>query len=87
MDKELSSRLGYIQVVLKKLVDGEQRLLIQCINGILLEYFLQEHLTQGHWQLIDQAADAQVVIIDDGALRLKDLAHLNGHLRLFVDAA
>ena len=29
VDKQLTRRLGYVQVVLKELVDGEQRLLVQ----------------------------------------------------------
>lgn len=47
VDEQLPSGLGDVQVVLKELVDGEQRLLIQRIDGVLLEHLLQEHLTQG----------------------------------------
>ena len=42
VDKELSGGLGDIQVVLKELVDGEQSLLIQGVDGVLLEDLGQE---------------------------------------------
>ncbi|MPM26155.1 hypothetical protein SDC9_72656 [bioreactor metagenome] len=65
-------------------MDGEQRLLVQRVNGILLEDLLQEHLAQCGGKLIDQTADAEVFIVDDVFLRVKDLAHLNGDLRLLI---
>ena len=45
---------------------------------------MQEHLTQSGGQLIDQTADAQILIVDDGALGVKHLAHLDGHLGLLI---
>ena len=84
MDKQLPGRLGHVQIVLKELIDGEQRLLIQGVDGILLENLLQEHLAQGGGQLIDQPADAQILIVDDIALGVKDLAHLDGDLGLLI---
>ena len=35
VDEELPGRLGDVQVVLKELVDGEERLLIQGVDGVL----------------------------------------------------
>ena len=67
-----------------ELIDGEKRFLVKRINGVLLEHFLQEHLTQDSGQLINQSADAQVLIVDDGLLVLKDLAHINGSLGLLI---
>ena len=84
VDEQLSGRLGHVQVVLEELVDGEQRLLIQRVDRILLKDFLQEHLAQGGGQLIDQAADTQVLIVDDVALGVEHLAHLDGDLGLLV---
>ena len=84
MNKQLTRRLGYVQVVLKELVDGEQRLLVQCIDGVLLEHLLQEHLAQGSRQLIDQPANTQIFVVDDVALRIEHLADLDGDLGLFV---
>ena len=65
-------------------MDGEERLLVQCVDGVLFEHLLEEHLAQGGGQLIDQPADAQILIVDDVLLRVKDLAHLNGDLCLLI---
>ena len=69
VDKQLSGSLGNIQVVLKELVDGEQGFLIQGIDGVLLKHLRQEDLAQGGGQLINQAAQAQVLIVDDALFR------------------
>ena len=84
MYKKLSRSLRYIQAVLKELVDGEQRLLIERIDGILLEHLGQEDLTERRRQLVDEAADAEVFIVDDRLFRLEDLADLDGDLCLLV---
>ena len=65
-------------------MDGEQGLLVQGVNGVLLEDLLEEHLAQGGGQLVDQPADAQVLIVDDILFRVEDLAHLNGDLGLLI---
>ena len=57
VDEQLPGGLGDVQVVLEELVDGEQRLLIQRVDGVLLEDLAQEDLAQGGGQLVDQAAD------------------------------
>ena len=44
--EQLSGSFRYIQIVFKELLDGEQSLLIQALDGTLLEYFLEEHFTQ-----------------------------------------
>ena len=62
VDKQLPGSLGNVQAVLKELIDGKQSLLIQRIQGILLEDFPQENLTQGGGQLINQTANTQILI-------------------------
>ena len=84
VDEQLAGGLGDVQVVLKELVDGEQRLLIERVDGVLLEHLGQEDLAECRRQLIDQAADAKVFIVDDGLFGVEDLADLNGDLRLLV---
>ena len=84
MDKELPGGLRDVQVVLKELVNGKQGLLVQGVNGVLLKYLLEEHPAHHRGQLVDQATDAQVLIGDDGLLRVKDLAHVDGHPGLLV---
>ena len=84
VDKELPSRLGYVQVVLKELVDGEQGLLVQGVDGVLLKHLLKEHLAQGGGQLVDQPADTQILVIDDALLRVEHPAHVDGDPRLLV---
>ena len=51
MDKQLSGRLGDVEVILEELVDREQRLLIERVDGVLLEDLGQENFTQGRRQL------------------------------------
>ena len=84
VDKQLPGGLGNVQVVLKELVDGEQSFLIQRVDGVLLENLLEEHLAQGSRQLIDQAADTQIFIVDDVLFGVKDLAYLDGDLSLLI---
>ena len=62
VDKELTGGFGYIQIVLKELVDGEQSFLIQRINGVLLKYFRKEDVTQCGGKLINQSADTEIFI-------------------------
>ena len=74
MYEQLSGGLGNVEVVFKELVDGEQGLLVEGIDGILLEDLGQEDLAQGRGQLIDQAADTEIFIVDDVLLGVEDLA-------------
>ena len=46
VDEELPGGLGHVQVVLEELVDGEQGLLVQGVDGVFLENLLEEHLAQ-----------------------------------------
>ena len=84
MDEQLPGRLRDVQVIFKEFVDGEQRLLIEGVDGILLEHLGQEDLAERRRQLIDEPPDAQVFIVDDGLLRVEHLADLNGDLCLLV---
>ena len=84
VDKELPGGLGDVQVVLKELVDGEQGLLVKRIDGILLEHLAEEDLAQCGRQLVDQAADAQVFVVDDALFGVEHLAHVNGGLGFLV---
>ena len=76
--EQLTRGLGYVQVVLEELLNREQRLLIEGVDGILLEHLGQEDLAERRRQLIDEPPDAQVFIVDDGLLRVEHLADLDG---------
>ena len=84
VDEQLAGRFGDVQIVLKELVDREQRLLIERVDGVLLEHLGQEDLAERRRELIDQAADAEIFIVDDRFFRLKDLTDLNGDLRFLI---
>ena len=84
VDEQLPGSLGHVQVVFKELVDGEQSLLVQSVDGVLLKDLLEEHLAQDGGQLIDQPADAQVLIVDDRLLGVEHLAHVDGHAGLLI---
>ena len=59
MNIKLSGCLGYIQAVLKELVDCDQSLLIKVIRGLAAENLLDKHLAQRDRKLIDQTADSR----------------------------
>ena len=87
MDVELARRLRNIEVVLKK------RLIVSSVSsssasmGFFLERFGQEHLAQRCRQLINDAADAEVIIMNDRLLVFKHFADLDGDLRLLQRSA
>ena len=78
--EQLPGGLGDVQVVLEEPLDGEQGLMVQGVDGPPAEDLLQEHLAQGGGQLVDQPGNAQMIVADDGLLRVEDLSHLQGHL-------
>ena len=84
MDEQLPGRLRNVQVILEKPVNGEQRLFIQRVNGVLLENLLQKHLAKRRRQLVNQPANAQVFIVNHILLRIENLAHVNGNLRFLI---
>ena len=71
VDEQLARRFREDQVILEELVDREERLLVERIDRVLLENLLQEHFAQCRRQLINNAADAEVVIVDDRLLVFK----------------
>ena len=84
MDVELARRLRNVEIVLKEAIDRVERVLIERLDGVFLERFGQEHLAQRRRQLINDAADAEVVIVNDRLLVFKHLADLDGDLRLLI---
>ena len=47
VDKQFSRSFGNIQIILKELIDGEQRFLVQRVDGIFLEHLGKEYLAKG----------------------------------------
>ena len=84
MYEELSRGLGDVEVVFKELVDCVERLLIQRLDRVFLEDLAEEHFAQGRRQLVDDAADAEVFVVNDGLLGVEDLADLDRGLGLLV---
>ena len=82
--EQLTGGLRHIQIVLKELVDGEQSLLIQRVDGILLEHLRQEDVTQGGGQLVDQAANTQVLVVHDALFGIEHLTHFDSGLGFLV---
>ena len=77
MDEQLSGGLGNVQVIFEETLNGEQRLVVEGLNGAALENFLQEHFAKRGRQLINQAGNAEVVIADNGLFGVEYLADLN----------
>ena len=82
--EQLTGSFGNVQIVFKEFIDGEQRLLIQRINGVLLEHFAEENLAEGGGQLINQTADTQIFIAHDALFRIENLANVNCGLRFLI---
>ena len=66
VDEQLARGLGDVQAVLKEHIDGKEGLLIERINGVFLKDLGQENLAQRRRKLIDQTADAEIFVVDDG---------------------
>ncbi len=47
VNKQLSGGFRNIQVVLKELLDGKQRFVVQAVDGAFLKDLLEEHFAQG----------------------------------------
>ena len=84
VDVQLAACLRYVQVVLKELVYRLQRVRVQGPYGVLLEDLGEEHLAEGGGQLVDDAADAEILVVDDGLLGVEHLADLDGDLGFLV---
>ena len=61
--KQLSGSFRNIQVVLEELLNGKQRFMIQRFNAAPLEYLVKKCFTQRGRQVIDQAGNAQILIV------------------------
>ena len=81
---ELSGCFRNIEVILEELVNCSQRVFIQSVYGIFLEYFIEEHLAEPCRQLIDNSAQAKGIILDNALVRFKNRTDLNGNLGLFI---
>ncbi len=63
-------------------MNGKEGFLIQTVNGAPLEHLFQEHIAQGGGQLVDQPGNTQILVTDNGLLRVKHLAHFQRNLGL-----
>ena len=84
MNIQFPGCFGNVKIVLKEAVDRLQGVLIQGLDGVLLEDLVEEHLTQGGGELIDDTAEAETLIMDDGLVAFKDAADVDGDLGLLV---
>ena len=80
MDEEFAGRLGYIEVILKESADCSRYFRIKGRGFILSEDLTDEDPAEVPGQLVDQSADAQAVIGNDGSVRIEDPADVHGHL-------
>ena len=65
VNEQFSGGFRHVQVILKELMDGEESLVVERIDRAGLEDLLEEGLTEGGRQLVDQPGDAEVVIADN----------------------
>ena len=74
--EELTGGFGNVEVVLKERLNGLQRFTVERLEATALEYLLQKHFAKCGGQLIDQTANAEILIADDVLFVLKNLADL-----------
>ena len=84
VNEQLARSLGYIQVVLKELVDRGQRLLVEFIWALVLENFPDEHSAKRNRQLVYKSSDTQLVIRNDLLVIKENLADIQRHLGFLV---
>ena len=72
VDEEFAGCLGYIEVILKESADGGRYFRIKGRGFILSEDLPDEDPAEVPGQLIDQSADAQAVVGNDGFIRIED---------------
>ena len=81
---ELTGCLGHIQVIFKKFIDCGQCFLIERIRQIFAEDFGHKHFAQRNRELIDQTANAEVVVRYHVFVCVENFSYFECHLRLFV---
>ena len=86
VDKQLSGGFGHVQIVLEEALNGQQSFAVKRFETAALEHFLQEHLAQRGRKLIDQTADAEILVADDALLGFEHLSHIQSDLRFLVGA-
>ena len=84
--EQLSGGLGHVQAVLEELLDSEQGLVIEGLNGVLLENFLEEGLAQSGREVVDKSCDTEVVVAYDVLVGVEYLSYLEGCLSLLEGA-
>ena len=72
---QLSGCLGYVQVVLKKLVDSCGCFFIKCIWDIAAKNLFQEVFTNAHRELVDQPSDTKLVVRKYSLFGVKELSY------------
>ena len=86
MNEELSRGFGNVEAVLKELLNGEQRFVVEALYGVFLENFLEESLAKGCREVIDKSCDTEIVVGNDILVRIENLADLESGLRLLERA-
>ena len=84
VNEHLSGRFGHVEVVREEALNGGERLSVERLDRSLLEYFIEEHFAKCGRELIDQSADTEVFIADDGFIRIEYAADLECSLRFSV---
>ena len=84
VNEHLSGRFGHVEVVCEEALNGGEGFSVERFDRALLEYFIEEHFTKRGGKLIDQSADTEVFIADDGFIRIEYAANLKSSLRFSV---
>ena len=84
MYEQLPGSLRYIEIVLKKLINGGKCLIIQIIRHIIPKNFLYKNFAQIYRQLIDQTADSQRTVCNSTLLCVENLSYIQCHFCFFI---
>ncbi len=80
--EQLSACLRYVQVVVKKGLNGHQRFAVERLERAAAEYLGEEHFTQRRGELVDQARDAEALVVDGRFFGVKHFSDLKRDLRV-----
>ena len=84
VNEHLSGRFGYVQIVREEALNGGEGFSVESLDGALLEDLVEEHFAEGGGKLINQSADTEVFVADDGFIRIEYASDLESSLRFSV---
>ena len=74
VNEHFSRGFGNVQIVCKEALNRGKRFSVQSFDGAFFENFVEEHFAKCGGKLIDQSANAEIIVADDGFIRIEHTA-------------